>query len=354
MLNYFGKEYDYSQLCERVSTYSRLAGTKSYTLNSGKSKGVDAVDIRTGSGLSYTVVADRGLDIAWAEYKGVPISYISAAGVVSPAYYEAKGDEWLRGFYGGLLTTCGLTQVGDPCEFNGAEHGLHGRVANTPAERICIDEQVDGGEYVISVKGVVRQAKSCAENMVLSRSIQSIAGRSRIVVEDVIENKSYKKQPFMILYHCNIGFPLLNENTGIFIPNRKVTSMFPQHEPETADYGKTESPKDDYEERVFYFDALRDSDGFSRVIVANDRQDPSLALIIRYKADTLDNLALWKQYVKGEYVIGIEPCNNHILGVRNEYSIGTLKYLNPLEIAKTFIEFEFIDDREKLDKILFH
>lgn len=114
MLEYFNETYRYEEILERTGGMSQLAGARRFIFAEGRAKGTEAIDVRTGSGLSFMVLPDRGMDIAWAEFKGINLSYISPTGVVAPAYYESRGTEWLRGFYAGLMTTCGLTQAGPP------------------------------------------------------------------------------------------------------------------------------------------------------------------------------------------------------------------------------------------------
>jgi hypothetical protein len=65
MLNYFGKNYDFKSLAERVGDFSQIGGAKRYAFACGKSKGSEAVDIKTGSGLNYTVLLDGALNIAF-------------------------------------------------------------------------------------------------------------------------------------------------------------------------------------------------------------------------------------------------------------------------------------------------
>jgi hypothetical protein len=48
-----------------VGDFSQVFGTKDYTLNSGIAQGTRANDIKNGSGLEFTVLPDRGMDIAW-------------------------------------------------------------------------------------------------------------------------------------------------------------------------------------------------------------------------------------------------------------------------------------------------
>ena len=134
MIKLYGREYNRKKLLRHVGDISQIAGVKYYELSDGMQKGVSAVDFRTGSGFNFTVLPSRGMDISYAEYKGIPLSYRSWTGDVAPEFFEPEGLGWLRGFYGGLLTTCGLTYVGEPCKDGEEELGLHGRVSYIPAK----------------------------------------------------------------------------------------------------------------------------------------------------------------------------------------------------------------------------
>ena len=136
---------DKQSLRRYLGSMSQLAGLKKYRLDDGPSAGVEAVDVKTGGGLEYTVLPGRGMDIAWMSYKGVPISYMSNTGVKNAAFYEAEGMEWLRGFFAGMLTTCGLSNVGGPCDgshpvIGGRHYGLHGRMNTIPASYVSMME----------------------------------------------------------------------------------------------------------------------------------------------------------------------------------------------------------------------
>ncbi len=92
--------FDKRQILRYVGDFSQLFGIKEYTLTDGKAKGMRALDVRNGSGLEFTVLADRGLDIAGLSFKGINCSYISKTGLVAPEYYEKDGVELLRSFSG--------------------------------------------------------------------------------------------------------------------------------------------------------------------------------------------------------------------------------------------------------------
>ena len=116
---------------------AQLFGIKEYQLIGGRAKGVRAFDIRNGSGLEFTLLSGRCLDISALSFKSINCGYLAQPGIVAPEYYEPEGAGALRSFFLGFLTTCGLRNVGSPCEDEGESFGLHGRISNIPAEEVC-------------------------------------------------------------------------------------------------------------------------------------------------------------------------------------------------------------------------
>ena len=123
----YNQDWTRRELEARVGRIEQIGGIQRFTLMEGPEAGVEQIQIRTGAGLTYYVSPSRGLDISLAEIGGVPISWQSANGDVHPAYFDAAGIGWLRTAVGGLLMTCGLTQVGAPCEDEDEQLGIHGR-----------------------------------------------------------------------------------------------------------------------------------------------------------------------------------------------------------------------------------
>ena len=132
----FGKKWTRKQLLERVGDPSQIAAVRPHLLTDGKAKGVSAIDFSTGSGFRFTVLPDRCLDISAAEHCGRSLCWRSPTGDVSPYFYQPEGLEWLYGFFGGLVCTCGLTYYGAPCEDEGQSLGLHGRASSIPAQEV--------------------------------------------------------------------------------------------------------------------------------------------------------------------------------------------------------------------------
>lgn len=337
------------QLADYIGDISQVGGVKRYVLNSGKAKGVEAVDVNNGSGLVYTVVPDRGMDIYHLNYKGIPVSFISKTGIVSPCFYNDRGFEWLRSFTGGFLTTCGLTQVGDPCIYNGNEYGLHGNCSNIPADNVSVLADWIDDSYVMRISGHVRQTKVLFENLTLKRTIETRFGVDEISMEDVIVNEGDRKEPFMILYHMNFGYPFLNPETDLIIPSRKVYGWDELSDKNIDKHLKISEPDSNSPELTWYHDMHCDQDGMAGFMVTNSKQNPDIGIVVRYNGNILDNLVQWRYLHKKDYVMALEPCNNKVKGVEYESKQGNLKFIEPGESIKILLDFKFLSSYTEIE-----
>jgi hypothetical protein len=112
-------KFNKRQMIKYIGDFSQLFGIKEYMLVGGKAKRVKAFDVRNGSGLEFTVLADRCLDIVELSFKGTNFRYISKTGIVAPEYFDETGIGFLRSFFTGFLTTCGLRNVGSSARKTG-------------------------------------------------------------------------------------------------------------------------------------------------------------------------------------------------------------------------------------------
>ena len=69
-----GKDMNREGILGRFGRTEQLAGLRRVVLDDGKARSLRAVDFRTGVGLNFTVLLDRGLDISRAEFQGAPLS----------------------------------------------------------------------------------------------------------------------------------------------------------------------------------------------------------------------------------------------------------------------------------------
>lgn len=340
----FGKEISRQELQQKTGDISQLGGVKYYELTDGVSKGVRAVDIKSPCGLDFTVLPGRGMDISSLSYKSVPIAWRSATRETSPAYYESRGMEMLRTFYGGLLTTCGLTTMGPPSIDNGEELGLHGRIANTGAEKVLADGCWEGDRYKMWIQGKVREARVFGDKLELSRKITTWMDEPKIIIEDTVENIGSETSPLMVLYHVNIGFPVIDNGSELIEAKAKVISRDDEAKNGRADFNKFIEPIKGFKEQCYFHDIEADEDGNSNIAIVNKdfNNGEGIGIWMKFKKDTLPLMTQWKQMGMGEYVCGIEPCNSPVGGRKAEREKGTLKFIEPGEKVNFKLEFNIL------------
>ena len=206
-----------TDLERRVGRLDQIAGITPVELIDGRSRGVRAFDVATGSGFAFTAIADRALDVARASYKGIALSWLSRNGIVAPAYYEPQGDAFLRLFFGGLFTTCGLTNFGPPGTDRWGSFGLHGRIDATPAEEVVHETRWEGDDCILEIRGTIRQTRIFGEDLRLERCLRTKIGGKHLEIHDIVTNEGGTRVPHMILYHCNGGFPLLGDSSELHL-----------------------------------------------------------------------------------------------------------------------------------------
>lgn len=329
-----------------IGHISQVAGIKHYELRSGKAKGTEAFDVRSGAGLDFTVLKDLALDIAWASYKGVSLSFITANGVVAPAFFDAQGNGFLRSFCAGLLTTCGLIYIGTPCEDEGETLGLHGRIAATPAEEVGYrtEQSDDGTEFIIT--GKVRETRLFGENLTLERTIRCTYGSNTLFIEDKVTNNGFTVQPLQILYHFNYGWPLLSPEGEMILSAKSVTPRTPRAAEGLAEHLTITAPEPGFAEQVYYLTLNSDSDGMSKVALINHQ----LGWGVYEKFDTraLPNFIQWKNLGAGEYVMGLEVSNSFPDGRDTERASGRLPFIQPGETKRYCFELGIVEGEENL------
>lgn len=303
----FGLERD--KLARRVGALHQLARIDRFVDDDGPSRGARRVRMVTGGGLDVDIHPDRALDLGQVTYRGVPLAWMSPVGMSSPALAESRGNHWLRSFGGGLMATCGLDSFGPATVHGGIEYPQHGRVGVTPASLTCTD--LIGDEFIVS--GAVRQAAVFGENLVMDRTWSADLGGSTLRLTDVVRNDGLADEGHMVLYHVNVGWPLLSESAVLDVPSREVT---PRDEDARSGAGRwhhIEPPQDGYREQVFGHD-FRDH-GMATVSIDNPELD--IRLELAFDSATLPAMHQWKMSGEGHYVMGLEPVNVNTFGGRS-------------------------------------
>ena len=313
---------------------SQIRGVEEVRLVGGKGDGMRLFQVRNGKGLEFTVSADRCADITRLSFKGDNYSFMTVNGYVAPAYYDDKDIGWLKGFTAGFLTTCGLDAVGNGCEDDGEVTALHGKVGNIPAERIYWDED----EEKIWVKAVINHGQIFQKKLKLTRTISCSKVDNILTIRDQIENVGDVQSPLMVLYHMNMGYPLLSETTELYIP---AASVAPRNEHSAKDldtWGAVLPPQPGFVEQC-YFHTFGDKAGRAGIY------NPAIGkgLLMEFDSKLLDYFTQWKMMGVRDYVMGLEPGNCHPDGRAVMRQQGKLKFIDPGETVTYEIKITMVD-----------
>ncbi len=313
---------------------SQLFGVEEVRLVGGKGDGMRLLNIRNGKGLELTVSSDRCADISRISLGGVNFGYFSPCGYVAPQYYDSVGAGFLKSFTAGFMTTCGLSAVGSPCHDDGEDTPLHGTIANTPAE--LVNYWTD--DKHIHVMARIRDAQIFGRRLILDREYLISLEANELTMTDTVTNIGSREVPLQMLYHCNIGYPLLSEDTILSIPATEVTGRNDHATEDIENCLKMEKPQADYEERCYY----HKMQGETEVKVFNPRL--AKGLIMCYNADVLKYFTEWKMMGVCDYVLGIEPGNTLPDGRDSMRARGLLETLAPGEKKTHSIKFIFTEE----------
>jgi Domain of unknown function (DUF4432) len=327
MAELFGRHWGRSELLERVGDVSQVGGARLVELAEGPEAGVRVAELRTGSGFAFTVLPGRGMDLGFAEYRGMPLCWRSPTGEVAAPFYEPEGEGWLRGFAGGLMATCGLTTAGWPSTDAGQSLPLHGRASYLPARNVSVDGEWQGDDYVMWVQGRTREAVVFGENVRLTRRVWARLGESRLFVDDVVHNLGHAAVPHMIAYHINVGFPVLDEGSELISSAHEIQPMTDEFTAALDTYAQYGPPEANAKSAVLVHSPVADADGWAQTALVNRRR--GLGVYVKQRPDQLPWLWQWKHTGLGAYVAGVEPANCFGRGRADDRARGTLQFLPP-------------------------
>jgi hypothetical protein len=342
----FGKSWTRTELLKHAGDIRQIANVRLCELSDGPGRGVRVAEFNTGSGFAFTVLLDRGLDIYAASFKGMPLAWQSATGVVHPAYYEPAGTGLLRSFGGGWMNTCGLTNAGMPGRDIFGEYEFHGRASHLPAQLTGYGGRWHDDEYELWLEASIREVSLFGFDLQLSRRLTTRLGESHLQIVDVVENRGDREAPFMLLYHCNFGFPLVAEGARLVLNQKSVRARDEVAQAGIARHRVMEAPQAGYAEQVFFHEVNPQANGFATAAVVND--ELKLAGYVSYRHKELPNLVQWKQMSAGAYVLGVEPANCAVLGRQAERERGTLQMLAPGESREMILRLGAIAGEKEI------
>jgi hypothetical protein len=300
------------------------------TLRGGLRDGVDLVEVHNGA-LSFSVLPTRGMALWRGEYRGLPLGWRSpVSGPVHPKFVHPSdrgGLGWLDGF-DELLCRCGLASNGPPGDDGGRPLTLHGRVGNRPAHLVEVSVDLDP-PYELTVRGEVEEAALFCPHLRLTTTCTTAPGSNRLVVHDMVENRSAQPAETQMLYHCNLGPPFLEAGGRVLAPVREMAPQTARAAEGIAAYEAYAGPTAGFAEQVYLYDLLADARGQTLALLVNAAQDRAVGL--RFNRAQLPCFTVWKNCgaVEDGYVTGLEPATNYPNFKGFERKQGRVRVLPP-------------------------
>jgi Domain of unknown function (DUF4432) len=361
MVMLYGQQRDASALQQRAGSPTQFGGVRLVTLENGVERGIRMLQFNTGSGLHFSVLVDRAMDIAEVSHNGRAIGWHSPTGFRHPGLHEADGENglsWVRSF-SGFLSTCGLDHILGP-ETVSAEnynypykktinHGLHGRIGSIPAKLTGYGERWEGDRCILWAEGVVVQAAVFGEVLHLERRIEVDLGGDEIRLQDRVINRGFAKTPHMFFYHVNLGYPIIDEGSRYLAPIREV--IWALHEDQGLDaqgvgYRRCPAPMFGFAEQVWEHDMAADAAGHVPVAVVNDRI--GFGIQIETRKDQLPCSYEWQNFQAGHYVVGAEPSTHHVKGNNFARERGEMIWLEAGEERHYDTSFRVLDGANEI------
>ena len=338
------QEFELRKAMNNVDAY---CGIKDYIYNDGPSRGLRAFDLKNGKNIEMTLLADRALDISNLTYKGVNIGLNNKVGIRSPyLYVEDGGSGFLKQFNGGLLSTCGITYAGGAGEDGGKQLGLHGPMGNIPASQVCAKVDYEGDDRVLCVTGQVRESEIFDTDMLMERSFTLETECDKVRIKDVVTNQSYARQPVMLIYHINFGYPMLDAGAKCYFSAQKIEPRDDYAAAAMYKYNEMEAPECGRDEQC-YFHTEQPADGEAFAMLHNEKL--GMAAIIRFDQKVLPFMCQWKCMRAGEYALGLEPTTSGVKNRSEARELGLLTYLDAGESREYNVSIEMTDDKALID-----
>jgi Domain of unknown function (DUF4432) len=291
----WGRRWTREELLARVGSLEQVAGIRLIEGRDGAGRSVRMPRCWSGEGFDFEILVDRGFDIggAWIDGRSSP------AGVVGSWYCEPAG-------------------IGCFCGW-------------------------DGDECVLWAEGEVLQAALFGEQLLLRRRVEADLGGVSVRITDMVTNIGPTPCPHMMLYHCNVGFPVIDAGSELVYPSDPGTCVSAASSP---GYLQLTGPSADFAEECYEHDMRVGPDGLVEAAVVN--RAIGLGVFQRYERAALPRHITWRQLGTVAYVVAMEPSTNRDAG-RIDARDRDLAHLASGEVRRYRLEIGALVGHDAID-----
>jgi hypothetical protein len=238
-----------------------------------------------------------------------------------------------------------------------ARFGTHDRIAVTPASSFRHGTTWDGDRCLLWAEGTVRQEIAYGEHLVLERRYEADLDGTSFRIADAVTNEGWFETPHQLLYHFNLGFPLLGDGAEVVASTTAEPDDLSFSTAEDA--GSTASrwrtvtdPVEGFTHEGYIVPMRPDADGRVAVALVNRRLRSELGgmgVYLRYDARALPVYVAWRMMREGLYAIGFEPSTTPFGATADLIEQGYDLMLQPGERRSYALEFGILAGGEAID-----
>jgi hypothetical protein len=342
-----------SPLSMDIETRDGKVETRHGRFVGGVSDGVEVIEVDTGS-VRAMILPTRGMSIWYLESNTIRFGWDSpVAGPVHPSavpIFDPSGIGWLEGF-DELVVRCGLESNGAPQHDDNGHlvYPLHGRIGNLAAQSLSIEYNEASGR--VEVIGEVLESRLFIKRLRLRSRIRFQAGSSKVDLLDDVTNDLEKPATMQLLYHINVGTPVLGDGARLEAPIDQLAPKDTLAASEIETWNEYGGPQPGYSERV-YFARLRSDDSNLTTTMLRSA-DSEMGFGVTYHTGGLPRFVLWKNTAAQNdgYVTGIEPSTNYPNTRSYEAGQGRLVELDAGETASFRVTLQPLTDAEMVKEM---
>lgn len=291
----------------KLANLAQKGSARQYTLD-----GLRMLDCDNGR-LRFLLNVDRALDMPQLYRRGENVSFVCKNG------FSSRAQPFARRFEGGMLYTCGLDSLGVR-----AGYEQHGSLHNTPARLIT----VDCSERGITVVAETAVTALFGERLTLRRTVTTAIDADTLAIADTLRNDGFRAQPYCLLYHVNLGYPMLDAGGRILADNARAEAVSSPDE-RLQNWRAITEPTAQTELCCY----LQNTGGCVGYAAPNGKR-----FYLEYTQNTLPQFVVWKSMVAGDYALGLEPATTRF---NEQFAYATLE---PGEQAVFGLRMKFEED----------
>ncbi|MHC4996048.1 MAG: aldose 1-epimerase family protein [Planctomycetota bacterium] len=335
---------------------------RKHRLHGGKQEGVEILEIENGP-MTMRLSPTCGMTIQEVVCGDVRLGWESPVKeVVHPAWINTltrSATGWLEGF-NGWLVRCGLEQFGAPgpddhhlgkAEVPVTQLTLHGKVAYLPVSELSMTVDMKA-PHTIRLRSEVNEVMMYGPKLRLTTELAIDPGATEFTVTDTVTNLGGQTQEFGLLYHTNLGAPILGDGARLVAPAKRVQPRDAESAKAGAkSYDVYGPPKKGSLEQAFFIDLFADTHHNTRMMLRNAGGDRGVAM--GFSIEELPHFTLWKAQhdARDGYATGLEPGTNHPFDRATERAAGRVPKLKAGQSHQAKLRFSVLEDKAAVKEV---